>query len=69
MACRLLHNLIRRFMPMNHVEEEEFVEDKDDDDEEEEEEEEFITTSDHWTSSRNTMAQNMFNCWRARDRQ
>ena len=57
-------------MPMNYVEEEEFIEDKviekdeDDDDNKEEEEGEFITiitTFDHWSTFKNIMAQNMFN--------
>ena len=75
MACCLLHNLIRRFMPTNHMEEEDFVDDDDDDNDEDnddDEEVEFITTiatSDQWTTFRNTLSQNMFNGWRVRVRQ
>ena len=72
MACCLLHNLIRRFMPTNHVEEDEIIDEEDDDDNDDDDEEvEFITTiatSDQWTTFRNTLAQNMFNGWRARIR-
>lgn len=70
LACCLLHNLIRRLMP---TEDEEIMSDEEEEEEEEEEDEEeekeFITnieTSDHWTNFRNTLAQGMFNNWRAR---
>ena len=72
MACCLLHNLIRRFMPTNNMEGEEFVDEDDDyddnEDNDDDEEVEFITTIatfNQWTTFRNTLAQNMFNGWRA----
>ncbi|GAB4829638.1 hypothetical protein Ancab_040643 [Ancistrocladus abbreviatus] len=70
MACCLLHNLVKKYMP------ESLVDDEDEDEIDEEDEDgthndafEFITTitsSDHWTTFRNTLAQEMFNNWRAR---
>ena len=78
MACCLLYNLIKICIPKNNVDEEESIEDEienddddDDDEEEEEEEDEFITTIttfDHWTNFKNTMAQNIFNSWKVRDK-
>ena len=60
---------------MNHAEEEEFIDDDDDDEDDDnnddDEEVKFITTiatSDQWTTFRNSLAQNMFNGWRARVR-
>ncbi|GAB4846805.1 hypothetical protein Ancab_039809 [Ancistrocladus abbreviatus] len=68
MACCLLHNLIRRYMPTDPLEEEEVINEDDDDIDDVE----FITTietSNYWTTFRNTIAQNMFNSWRYRVRQ
>ena len=67
LACCLLHNLIRRFVPND---DDDILMSEDEEEEEEEEEEiEFITTIeplDNWTNYRNTLAQNLFNNWRAR---
>ncbi|XP_021746038.1 protein ALP1-like [Chenopodium quinoa] len=68
MACCLLHNLIRRFMPTDDIEEEELSEDSDDDSDDEPEYITSVATSDQWTNFRNTLAQDMFNGWRARGR-
>ena len=70
MAYCLLYNLIRKFMPMNHVEEDEIIDEDDDDDDDNEVE--FITTiatSNQWTIFRNTLAQNMLSSWRTSVRQ
>ncbi|GAB4855592.1 hypothetical protein Ancab_039776 [Ancistrocladus abbreviatus] len=74
MACCLLHNLIRRYMPTDLLEEEEVMNEDDDDIDIDidDDDDEFITTietSNNWTTFRNTVAQNMFNSWRARVRQ
>uniref|UniRef100_A0A803KYT8 DDE Tnp4 domain-containing protein n=1 Tax=Chenopodium quinoa TaxID=63459 RepID=A0A803KYT8_CHEQI len=69
MACCLLHNLIRKFMPTDDIKEDELSESDDDSKSDSDDEREFITsvaTSDHWTNFRNTLAQDMFNDWRAR---
>ncbi|XP_020098382.1 uncharacterized protein LOC109717116 [Ananas comosus] len=71
MACALLHNLIRRYMHRDPIEEDYEVEEEEETYEEEDIENgvEFITTvetSDEWTNFRNTLAQEMFNSWRAR---
>ncbi|XP_057248954.1 protein ALP1-like [Beta vulgaris subsp. vulgaris] len=69
MACCLIHNLIRRVMPSDDIEEVESESDDESDDSDDEIE--FITniaTSDRWTTFRNTLAQDMFNAWRARGR-
>jgi len=57
-------------MPTDDVEEREFNDDELDNDSDDEIE--FITTiatSDEWTTFRNSLAQNLFNGWRARVRQ
>ncbi|XP_021753802.1 protein ALP1-like [Chenopodium quinoa] len=67
MACCLLHNLIRKFMPTDDIKEDELSESDDDSESDSDDEREFITsvaTSDHWTNFRNTLAQDMFNDWR-----
>ncbi|XP_057531016.1 protein ALP1-like [Amaranthus tricolor] len=70
LACCLLHNLIKKYMPPGSI-----YEDISDDDEELDVSEdddlgvEYITSinvSNPWTSFRNEMAQTMFNNWRAR---
>uniref|UniRef100_A0A803MUC8 DDE Tnp4 domain-containing protein n=1 Tax=Chenopodium quinoa TaxID=63459 RepID=A0A803MUC8_CHEQI len=69
MACCLLHNLIRKFMPTDDINEDELNESDDDSESDSDDEREFITsvaTSDHWTNFRNKLAQDMFNDWRAR---
>ncbi|XP_021726567.1 protein ALP1-like isoform X1 [Chenopodium quinoa] len=71
MACCLLHNLIRKFMPTDDINEDELNESDDDSESDSDDEREFITsvaTSDHWTNFRNKLAQDMFNDWRARGR-
>ncbi|XP_021771781.1 protein ALP1-like [Chenopodium quinoa] len=68
MACCLLHNLIRRVMPIDDIEEEELSEDFDDDSDDEPEYITSVATSDQWTNFRNKLAQDMFNGWRARGR-
>ncbi|XP_021724095.1 protein ALP1-like [Chenopodium quinoa] len=71
MACCLLHNLIRKFMPTDDIKEDELSESDDESESDSDDEREFITsvaTSDHWTNFRNTLAQDMFNNWRARGR-
>lgn len=70
MACSLLHNLIRRFMPTDMVLDEvsEF-EDESDEETDYEHEAEFITvieTCNCWSDFRNTLPQDMFNNWRGR---
>ncbi|XP_057517828.1 uncharacterized protein LOC130798745 [Amaranthus tricolor] len=70
MACCLLHNLIRKVMPTDDVKEENMSNDNSDNDSDDEVE--YITTiatSDRWTNYRNTLAQDLFNAWRARVRQ
>ncbi|XP_057548011.1 protein ALP1-like [Amaranthus tricolor] len=70
MACCLLHNLIRKVMLTDDVEEENMS--NDDSDNDSDDEVEYITTivtSDRWTNYRNTLAQDLFNSWRARVRQ
>ncbi|XP_057249238.1 protein ALP1-like [Beta vulgaris subsp. vulgaris] len=73
MACCLLHNLIRRIMPTDDIAYDSDEESEDDDvDDDLDDEMEFISTletSDAWTNFRNTLAQDMFNSWRARIRQ
>ena len=76
LACVLLHNLIRKYMPTDYVvpedcedEEEEDGDNGEDDDEDTDDEVEYIThieSSDAWTTFRNTFAQTMFNNWRVR---
>lgn len=77
MACCLLRNLIKRYMPPRSIDEEIYEEEGDDasgggggdDDEDEGNEAEYISfvePSDPWTNFRSTMAQTMFNNWRAR---
>lgn len=71
MACCLLHNLIRKVMPTDDIEEDDLCDSSDDSEDDSEDEREFITnvsSSDHWTNFRNTLAQDMFNGWRARAR-
>ena len=71
-ACCLLHNLIQRYMPTDYTT---YVDSDDDDDNDDESDEEgiedevdyvtIIETSDAWTNYRNTLAQTLFNNWRA----
>ena len=71
LACCLLHNLIKKYMPPGSI-----YEDISDDDEEldvSEDDDDLgveyinsINVSDPWTNFRNGMAQTMFNNWRAR---
>uniref|UniRef100_A0A803MRE4 Transposase n=1 Tax=Chenopodium quinoa TaxID=63459 RepID=A0A803MRE4_CHEQI len=56
----------RRVMPTDDIEEEELSEDSDDDSDDEPEYITSVATSDQWTNFRNTLAQDMFNGWRAR---
>ena len=74
-ACCLLHNFIRRRMTVDPLENEMSDEYEDlevrNDEDDEDDEVEYITTispDDHWVNFRNTLAQNMFNEWRARTR-
>ncbi|KAL8141735.1 hypothetical protein V2J09_014767 [Rumex salicifolius] len=74
MACCLLHNLIRRYMPMDHIEDGVFLnedydeddgcgDDGEDDDGGGDDEIEFSTVNgaaDYWTSFRDQLAQKMF---------
>ena len=71
LACVLLHNLLRKYMPtddnVRFAEEDE--EEGDDDDDDSDDEIEYVThieTSDAWTTFRSTLAQTLFNNWRAR---
>lgn len=71
-ACVLLHNLIRKYMPTD-LEFDEISDDTDSDSDidsdESDDEVEYIThvtTSNDWTTFRNTLAQTSFNTWRAR---
>jgi len=71
LACVLLHNLLRKYMPTddNVRFEEEDEEEGDDDDDDSDDEIEYVThieTSDAWTTFRSTLAQTLFNNWRAR---
>jgi len=71
LACVLLHNLLRKYMPTddNVSFEEEDEEEGDDDDDDSDDEIEYVThieTSDAWTTFRSTLAQTLFNNWRAR---
>ncbi|WCJ19160.1 hypothetical protein M5689_001460 [Euphorbia peplus] len=71
LACVLLHNLVKRYMPPTSFDDDGMFEDvaSDSHDNDESDEEEYITSidvSDPWTNFRNTLAQNMFNNWRAR---
>ncbi|XP_057250682.1 protein ALP1-like [Beta vulgaris subsp. vulgaris] len=75
LACALLHNLVKKYMPPSFDDDELYEEiesDGDDSDGDEEQEEvEYITSinvSDPWTNWRNSLAQSMFNDWRARHR-
>ncbi|XP_050230424.1 protein ALP1-like [Mercurialis annua] len=65
LACCLLHNLIRRYMPtdIEVLYEEEDIDD-DDDSESEMECITTIQTSNHWSNFRNSHAQQIFNNWR-----
>ena len=73
-ACALMHNLIRKYMPSDYTtyenrRDEERDEGTEDDDGYFGDEVDFIGTigtSDAWTNYRNTLAQTMFNNWRAR---
>ncbi|XP_048497638.1 protein ALP1-like [Beta vulgaris subsp. vulgaris] len=70
-ACALLHNLIRKHMPTDYTMyfDSDSDEESDDDEDDLDDEVEYIThiaTSDAWTNSRNNLAQNLFNNWRAR---
>lgn len=57
-------------MPTDDIEEEDLSDnDSDDDFDDEVEYITTITTSDQWTNYRNTLAQDLFNAWRARVRQ
>lgn len=68
-ACVLLHNLIRRYMPTDYIVYEDPEHEEEGDDGDNGDEVEYITyieSSDVWTNFRNTLAQNLFNNWRAR---
>ncbi|XP_057550978.1 protein ALP1-like [Amaranthus tricolor] len=79
LACALLHNLVKRYM-LAEFDDEDLFEENDSDDNDgddndgdvnEEDDVEYITSiavTDPWTNFRNTMAQYMFNDWRARQR-
>ncbi len=70
MVCCLLHNLIRKIIPTDDIEDEELSDnDSDDNFDDEVEYITTIATSDQWTTYRNTLAQDLFNAWRARVRQ
>ena len=69
LACALLHNLLRNYMPMN----DKVFEDKDEeevsDDDDTDDEVEYVThieTSDAWTNFRSSLAQTLFNNWQVR---
>ena len=72
-ACCLLHNLIRKYMPTDYttyVDSDDEEDEEESDDEDSEDEVEYITiieTSDTWTNYRNTLAQTLYNNWRARN--
>lgn len=68
-ACVLLHNVIRKYMPTDYTTYFDSENEEESDDEDTDEEMEYITviaTSDAWTNYRNTLAQTLFNNWRAR---
>ena len=72
LACALLHNLLRKHMPTDDkvvFEDEDEEEVGDDDDDDIGDQVEYVThieTSDAWTTFRSSLAQNLFNNWRAR---
>lgn len=70
LACALLHNLLRKYMPTDDKvfedEDEEEVSDDDDDTDDEVEYVTHIETSDAWTTFRSSLAQTLFNNWRVR---
>ena len=70
LACALLHNLLRKYMPtddkMFEDEDEEEVSDDDDDTDDEVEYMTHIETSDAWTTFRSSLAQTLFSNWRVR---
>lgn len=68
MACCLLHNLIRKVMPTDDIEDGVLSFD-DDSDDDSDDEVEYITSVTTSTNFRNILAQDMFNGWRARARQ
>ncbi|XP_021734166.1 uncharacterized protein LOC110700893 [Chenopodium quinoa] len=74
LACALLHNLVKRYM-LAEFDDDDLYEESDSDDDDgdasDEDDVDYITSiavTDPWTNFRNTMAQNMFNEWRARHR-
>jgi len=70
LACVLIHNLLRKYMPTDdnarfeEEDEEEFGDDDDSDDDIECVT--YIETSDTWTTFRSTLVQTLLNNWRAR---
>ena len=73
LACVLLHNLLRKYMPTDNKvdDEEEEVEEDGGSDDDSDDEIEYVThveTSDAWTTFRSSLAQTLFNNWRARSR-
>ncbi|XP_021771455.1 uncharacterized protein LOC110735574 [Chenopodium quinoa] len=75
LACALLHNLVKRYMLSEFDDDDLYEEssdsDRDNGDDSDDDDIEYITSIDvtnPWTNFRNTMAQTMFNDWRARKR-
>ncbi|XP_074283350.1 uncharacterized protein LOC141607899 [Silene latifolia] len=72
LACALLHNLVKRYMSPESFDDDELYEEiESDGDESDDDEVEYITSinvTDSWTDKRNSLAQSMFNNWRARNR-
>lgn len=73
LACALLHNLVKRYMPPGSFDDDDMFQeiDNDGDISDDEDEVEYITSidvSDPWTNFRNNLAQTLFNNWRARNR-